>query len=111
MNNSNSSFKNNKINRFIRSSKNTSDVLKKSLKLNYDFLKNIYFFTVTDTNNHDENINYSIIDDKLKKRYIGSKHNILIKNELNTNYQLTERKNIALCGIPEERNELLKKFN
>ena len=111
MNNSNSSFKNNKIYLFISSSKNTSDVLKNSLQLNSDFLKNIDLYIVIGANNYDENINYPIIDDKLKERYIAHIHNTIIKNRLNINYQLTERKNIALCGTPEEYNELLKKFN
>jgi NDP-sugar pyrophosphorylase family protein len=56
-------------------------------------------------------LNNQIIDDRLKERYIAPLYNTLIKNGLNINYQLTERKNISLCGTPEEYNELLKKFN
>jgi len=89
MNNSNSS------------SKNTSDVLKNSLQLNSDFLKNIDLYIVIDANNYDENINYPIIDDKLKERYIAPIHNTLIKNGLNINYQLTEEKILLYLGLPK----------
>ena len=73
-------------------------------------MRNIDLYIVFGANNYDENINYPIIDDKLKQGYIAHIHYTLIKNRLNINYKLTERKNIDLCVIPEEYNELLKKF-